>query len=123
MGINENEALVLARKIAMFNSESIYYVKNSLLLITATIQSSLDDNKEKFRIIIKSNYPSIDTSLIIANTNNNHNHDLTKLDIDLIQQMLIEHLPSSTTTNSNNSDKNNSSSYELNNTTNIKPLN
>ncbi len=90
MGIKEEEALTLARKIAMFNSEAIHFVKNSLMKITPIIQKRLDENREKFFIIIKSNYSNVDPLLILANTNNNLNHDLTKLDIELIKDMLLE---------------------------------
>jgi len=90
MGIKEEEALTLARKIAMFNSEVIYFVKNSLMKMTPTIQKSLDEKKEKFTIIIKSNYPNVNYDLILANTTNNNNHDLTKLDVGLICDMLLE---------------------------------
>lgn len=84
------EALILARKIALYNSEVIHYVKNSLKLITPIIQKTLDDNQEKLIIMTKDAFPKVEIGLIIANSNNNLNHDLTKLDIDLIYQMLVE---------------------------------
>ena len=53
MGLKEAEALTLARKIGLFNTEAIYYVKNSLMFITLPIQKHLDDEHEKFIIIHK----------------------------------------------------------------------
>lgn len=90
MGIEEEEALIIARKIAMFNSETIHFVKNSLIKLTSSIQKRLNENREKFFIIVRTNYPKTDPDLIIANTTNNENHDLTKLDVGLIQDMLLE---------------------------------
>lgn len=87
---NEAEALTLARKIAMFNSEAIYFVKNSLLKITSSIQKNLDETREKFVIIIKSNYPHVNPDIILANTTNNNNHDLTKIEVELIKEILLE---------------------------------
>lgn len=90
MGINV-EALVLARKIGLFNSEAIYYVKNSLTLNTAIIQKQNDDKREKLIIMIKNSHPKVDVDLILANTHNNNNHNLTKIDIDLILDVLVEY--------------------------------
>jgi len=90
MGIKEEEALTLARKIAMFNTEAIHFVKNSLMKITPMIQKRLDEQREKFFIIIKTNYPNVEPTLILSNSTNNLNHDLTKLDVELIKEMLLE---------------------------------
>jgi len=90
LAIKEVEALDLARKIAMFNSEVIYYVKNSLYEMNQSIEKNLNEEVEKFTVLIKTKFPHTDVSLIIANTKNNHNHDLTKLDVGVIKEMLLE---------------------------------
>jgi hypothetical protein len=84
------EALNLARKIAIFNSEVIYYVKHSLLLMSEEILKNLNNEREKFFIIIKSNYNNVDPDLLLATTKNNKNHDLLKIDVDLIYDILME---------------------------------
>lgn len=90
MGIRIVEALNMARRIAMFNSEVIYYVKNSLMVNTPQIQKKLDIEYEKFVMLIRDNYKDVKINTILANTTNNHNHDLLKLDVDLILQTLLE---------------------------------
>lgn len=90
MGIRIVEALNMARRIAMFNSEVIYYVKNSLMVNTPQIQKKLDIEYEKFVMLVRDNYKDVKINTIIANTTNNHNHDLLKLDVDLILQTLLE---------------------------------
>ena len=90
MGIKEVEALDLARKIAIFNSEVIYNIKNSLMIMTPAIEKRMKDESEKFRIIIQTKYPKADYELLLATTTNNSNHDLMKIDIDLIKEMLLE---------------------------------
>ena len=90
MGIRIVEALNMARRIAMFNSEVIYYVKNSLMVNTPQIQKKLDIEHEKFVMMVRDNYKDVKINTIIANTTNNHNHDLLKLDVDLILQTLLE---------------------------------
>lgn len=89
---HKEEALHLARRIALFNSKVIYYVKNSMFLITEELIKTQKSNHEKFKIIIKTNYPSADPEILLADPIKNHNHDLTKLDIELIQEMLLEGL-------------------------------
>lgn len=84
------EVIVLARKIGLFNSEAIYYVKNSLLMNTVVIQKRMDDMRDKLTIIIKNSHPKVDVDLILANTHNNSNHNLTKIDIDLITDVLVD---------------------------------
>jgi len=74
----------------MFNSEVIYYIKNSLLLMTPFLLKSLKDEFEKFTIIIKSKYHHVRVALVLANVENNDNHDLMKLDVDLIFDTLME---------------------------------
>lgn len=88
----KEEALHLARRIALFNSKVIYYVKNSMFLITEELIKTQKSNHEKFKIIIKTNYPSADPEIILADPLKNLNHDLTKLDIELIQDILLEGL-------------------------------
>ena len=90
MGIEQEEALTMARKIALYNSEAIHFVKNSLMKITPAIQKKLDETREKFFIILKTNYVNVEPLLILANSSNNNNHDLTKLDIELIAEMMLE---------------------------------
>jgi hypothetical protein len=89
MGIDE---LHMARRIGLYNSEAIYFVKNNLMLMTAGIQKKLETDYEKFNILLKSKYKNIDVGLILANPTNNDNHNLTKQDIDLIHDFLVEHL-------------------------------
>lgn len=84
------EALDLARKIAIYNAEAIFYIKNSLKLMDGPISKRLENMNEKYRILIQSSFPSVDYSLILANHDNNHNHNLTKLDVDLIKDVLLE---------------------------------
>ena len=74
----------------MFNSETIYYLKNSLMIMTPKLEKKLSEDYEKFSIIIKSNYPKAEPLLLLCNVKNKNNHDVTKVDIDLIQQMLLE---------------------------------
>lgn len=90
MGIRIVEALNMARRIAMFNSEAIYYVKNSLMVNTPQIQKKLDIEHEKFVMLVRDSYKDVKINTILANTTNNHNHDLLKLDVDLILQTLLE---------------------------------
>lgn len=90
MGLIENEALTLARQVAMFNGEAVYYVKNSLIQMTPKKQKELDDGRERFYITIKTKYPNTDPDMILVTTKNNENHDVTKLDVELIKEMLIE---------------------------------
>lgn len=90
MGVKEVETLNIARRIAMFNSEAIYYVKNSLMVNTPQIQKKLDIDYEKFVMIIRDSYEDVKINTILANTDNNHNHDLLKLDVELIYDTLIE---------------------------------
>ena len=86
------DALLLARRIALFNSKIIYNIKNSMFIITEELIKTQNNNYEKFKIIIKTNYPSCDVDLVLANPNKNINHDITKLDIDLIKETLLEGL-------------------------------
>jgi len=88
--LKEEKALLLARKIAIHNSEIIYNVKNSLILMTESLQKSMVEDHEKLTIIINNDYPKIDPGLLLANTKNNHNHDLLKVDVELIKDMLME---------------------------------
>ena len=90
MGIKEVEALDLARKIAMFNSEVIYNIKNSLMIMTPALEKTMKDEREKYRIIIQTKYPNVDYDLLLATTTNNQNHDLMKIDVELIKDMLLE---------------------------------
>lgn len=90
MGLTKQDAVVLARRIALFNSEAIHYVKNSLLKKTEQIQKKLDEDYEKFKILINSNSPKTIVSNVLANTKNNENHNIVKLDIDLIRETLEE---------------------------------
>jgi len=90
MGVKEVEALDLARKIAIFNSEVIYNIKNSLMIMTTALEKKMNDEKEKFRIIIQTKYPNVNHELLLATTTNNENHDLLKIDVGLIKDMLME---------------------------------
>jgi len=90
MGLEEVEALDLARKIVIFNSEVIYNIKNSLMLMTPALDKSMSDESEKYRIIISSRYNHVDSALILATTTNNQNHDLFKLEVDLIKDLFLE---------------------------------
>lgn len=83
-------ALDLARKIAIFNSEVVFYVKNSLFLMDAYSSKRLESLHEKYKLLVLNSFPKTDVGLIMANHSNNHNHDLTKLDVDLIKEMLLE---------------------------------
>ena len=90
MGLIENEALVIARQVAIFNGEVVHYVKNSLFQMTPKKQKDLDDARERFYVTIKTKFPNTEPDLLLANTKNNHNHDITKIDVELIKDMLIE---------------------------------
>jgi len=88
--LKEAEALNLARRIAIFNSEVIFNIKNSLKTMTTSLYKQMKDKKEKYKIIIQSRYPHVDPDLILATTNNNKNHDLTKIDVGLITDIFLE---------------------------------
>jgi len=90
MGVGEVEALDLARKVAFYNSEAIYFVKNSLMQITPEIQKRLNNDYEKYTILIKDMFPKTDVNLVLADPIKNNNHDLTKLDVDLIFESFME---------------------------------
>ena len=91
-----------ARRIAMFNSEAIYYLKNSMDLLDTLKQKELADKYEKFDIIIRTNYPAAEIILILANINNKGNHNITLLDVELIQETLLEGLHQEDNTNNTN---------------------
>lgn len=84
-----------ARQIALFNAEIIFYNKNKLMLIDEKFISDFKIRSEKMFFIIKNSYPKADPDLLIANVDNKLNHDLTKLDVDLIEDALIESLEAS----------------------------
>lgn len=90
MGLTKQDAIVLSRRIALFNSEVIYYIKNGLLKKTEKIQKKLDEDYEKFKILINNTSPNTKISNILANTTNNDNHNIIKLDPDLIKNYLEE---------------------------------
>lgn len=95
MGMSEAEVLTMARKIALYNIKAIHYVKNSLMEMTPMIQKELKNEQEKMEILLKNSFPSISVSLLIANCQNSDNHDLTKLDIELIKDTMMEELDES----------------------------
>jgi len=86
----EYEMLCLARMIAMLNSEFIYFMKNKLLNLDNLKLKELKSKHEKMTLRIQSECPNAKVSLILANPDNNKNHDLTKIDVDLIKNELIE---------------------------------
>lgn len=90
MAVKEVEALNLARKIAMFNGEIVYYVKNSLKLMTPTLQKWLEEESEKYRTMIKSKFPDANPDILIATVRNNRNHDVMKLEPDMIKDELMK---------------------------------
>jgi len=90
MVMKDAEALSLARRIALFNSEAIYYVKNSLLVRDEKVQKYLENEHEKFEILINSNSPKTITSNILAGVKNNQNHNIIKIDVDLIKEALLD---------------------------------
>lgn len=93
MGITElekEELLLLARRIVLFNSQTIYNIKNSLMIMTEEMLKEQKINHEKFSVLIKNNSPGTDTDLIVANPEKNINHDMLKLDVDLIFDTLVE---------------------------------
>jgi hypothetical protein len=90
MGMTEAETLTMARKIALYNIKAIHYIKNRLLEMTPLVQKQLKNEQEKMEILLKNSFPNISVSLLIANSQNSDNHDLTKLDVELINDMLLE---------------------------------
>ena len=90
--IDKENALCLARKIAILNAELIYYEKNKLMLVDTLKLNELKTKREKMELIIKSDYPKTNINLILANVNDNKNHDLTKIDVDLLRNELLESL-------------------------------
>lgn len=88
----EVESLNLARRIAMFNGEAIYFNQNKLMLMDALKENELKEKHEKLTTIIKNNYPYTNTELILANWNDNFNHAVTLYEINLIKETLIEGL-------------------------------
>ena len=85
------DSLNLARRIGLYNSESIEHNKNSFELDTLK-QKELADKHEKFEIIIKTNFQDTLIELILANPINRSNHNIMLLDVELIQQTLLEGL-------------------------------
>lgn len=86
------ETLNLARRIAMYNGEAIYYLKNRLLLMDVLREKELSDKHEKLNVMIKTEYPNTNIDLILANYTNNDNHNIMLYEIDLIQDSLLEGL-------------------------------
>lgn len=86
----KSKALTLARRVAVFNSEAIFFYKNSLMKVTPTIFSFLNEQMEKFGIIIKSSYPGVDVDHVLAHVRDNENHDLLKLDVELLTELFLE---------------------------------
>lgn len=81
-----------ARQIALFNAEIIFYNKNKLMLIDEKFIKDFKIRGEKMFFIIKNSYPKANPDLLVANIDNKANHDLTKLDVDLIEDALLESL-------------------------------
>jgi len=88
--IEYEESLFLARRIALYNAQTLFNIKNSLMYITEEIIKEQKIEHEKFTILVKTNWPNADPELLIANPEKNINHDLLKLDVELIQEMLLE---------------------------------
>lgn len=86
------ESLNIARRICLFNSETMHYVKNALLMMDLLKQNELKGKYDKLETIIKSNYPRAEVLFILANYTNNSNHNITMLDVNSIQDMLLEGL-------------------------------
>lgn len=101
MGINnetEIEVINLTRRIVMFNSHTIFNIKNSLMLMTEQSWKQQQSDYDKFCTILKNNYPKTDPELVLANPVKNINHNLTKLDMDLIKNIILESINSETVT-------------------------
>lgn len=93
MGVSketEVEAINIARKIALYNSEAVHYVKHSLMLASTSLQKHFADEYEKFTITIRDFAPGTEPSDVLANYTNNKNHDITKFDIENIKELLLE---------------------------------
>jgi len=91
MGVDKKvQAVNLARKIALHNSEVIYYVKNKLWLISQKSLKNFSDKQEKFIIMIRDFATNTDIERILANYKDNENHNITKIDIEAITEILLE---------------------------------
>jgi len=88
--VEEEEALLLARRIVLFNSEVIYCIKNRLMLMSQSLLNKLKIEHEKFVIIIKNNYKNVNIDHVLANVENNENHTVMKLEVDMIKDALLE---------------------------------
>lgn len=80
----------MARRIALYNCEAIYYVKNSLIVMSPEIMKKMSEEHEKMITILSNNWPDVRPELLVANYKDNENHDILKLDIDAITDVLLE---------------------------------
>ncbi len=92
MGLIEEQTLMHARQIVLHNAEVINYLKNSIKLISEKTLKSMQIENEKMKVLMKNYYPKVNIKTIVANIDNRDNHDITKFDVELIQQTLIEAL-------------------------------
>lgn len=92
MGLIEEQTLMHARQIVLHNAEVINYLKNSIKLISEKTLKSMQIENEKMKVLMKNHYPKVNIKTIVANIDNRDNHDITKFDVELIQQTLIEAL-------------------------------
>lgn len=86
----EVEALNVARKLAILNSEIIHFVKNDLKYMDKKLEKKLKNKVEQHKILTNTKFGNVDVDSLIANPTNNENHNLTKLDVEWIKDVLLE---------------------------------
>jgi len=91
----DNEALTLARRVAMLNGEIIYVVKNILKLEADLMYKQLTSRRDKMSVIIRDFNGKADPELLLATALNAKNHDVTKVDVGYIKECLLEGLDGS----------------------------
>jgi hypothetical protein len=85
------DSLYMARRVALYNCEVIETVK-SLILTDEDVFKQSKKEHDKFITLLQTNYPGIETEIVLANPTKPVNHDLIKLDIDTIQNHLLDNL-------------------------------
>lgn len=86
----EVRATHVARMIALYNAEVIYYRKRMLTHVTKKITDTLDNGFNRYCILVKNYFPKAQPDIIVANFTKPVNFDLVKVDVESIKNYLIE---------------------------------
>lgn len=86
----EEKAIYMARNVVIYNGDAVYYLKNSLNYLDENISRRLKEEYEKLTIRCKDMFPNIDVDTILAFPESRENHDITKLDVGIIKEFLLE---------------------------------